>query len=78
MDQGRTSAITLPVWSEIEAALLNMARSDAEMAIVRHLVDHTAAIAPTLTSAQVLWELLCISNMIGPPGSALRGRCTMP
>ena len=33
--------------------------------MIRHLVEHTASIAPGLTPVELLWEIVCISNLIG-------------
>ena len=64
----------LPAWPEIEALLLRMAKDPTERAMVRHLVGHTASIAPDLTGSEILWELFCIANLIGPQPSELRAQ----
>ena len=64
----------LPAWPEIEALLLRMANDPTERAMIRHLVGHTASIAPNLTGSEILWELFCVANMIGPQPSELRAQ----
>lgn len=64
----------LPAWPEIEALLLRMANGSTERGMIRHLVGHTASIAPGLTDSEILWELFCIANLIGPRPSELRAQ----